>query len=82
MIFMSLDYFKVLASLGGDAGGALTAAKLHESYFNLVLKFVTSLKIQLKSNRGILPPCADCSLFLKFRAKTLQKQKLFTKKTI
>ena len=53
MIFMSLNYFKVLASLGGDAGGALTAAKLHESYFNLVLKFVTSLKIQLKSNRGI-----------------------------
>ena len=44
MIFMSLDYFKVLASLGGDAGGALTAAKLHESYFNLVSKFVTSSK--------------------------------------
>ena len=81
--WFKLKYFKanwVLASSAGDAEGALTAAKLHESYFNLVLKFVTSLKIQLKSNRGIWPPCADCSLFLKFRAKTLQKQKLFTKK--
>ena len=70
---MYCRYFKaswVLASLARDAEGALTAAKLHESYFNLVLKFVTSLKIQLKSNRGICPPCANCLVFLRCRAKT------------
>ena len=40
---------RVLASLGGDAEGALTAANLHESYFNLVsLKFVTSLRNSTK----------------------------------
>ena len=79
---MYCRYFKaswVLASLARDAEGALTAAKLHESYFNLVLKFVTSLKIQLKSNRGICPPCANCLVFLRCRAKT-EKYKFFVKK--
>ena len=69
----------MLASLARDAGGALTAAKLHESYFNLVLKFVTSLKIQLNSNRGICPPCANCLVFLRCRAKT-GKRKFSAKK--
>ena len=69
----------MLASLARDAEGALTAAKLHESYFNLVLKFVTSLKIQLKSNRGICPPCANCLVFLRCRAKT-EKYKFFVQK--
>ena len=75
---MHCRYFKarwVLASLARDAGGALTAAKLHESYFNLVLKFVTSLKIQLNSNRGICPPCANCLVFLRCRAKTRKCKK-------
>ena len=79
---MYCRYFKaswVLASLARDAEGALTAAKLHESYFNLVLKFVTSLKIQLKSNRGICPPCANCLVFLRCRAKT-EKYKFSVKK--
>ena len=75
---MYCRYFKaswVLASLARDAEGALTAAKLHESYFNLVLKFVTSLKIQLKSNRGICPPCAICLVFLRCRANSEEEEK-------
>ena len=61
---MSLDYFKVLASLGGDAGGALTAAKLHESYFNLVLKFVTSLRNSTK---------VKCKYKYKYKYKSKRK---------